>query len=143
MRRMQSPTPNRKGEYEIHDVPSRKVAGLLARGWTDIDASLPEADNTEKTAGPLTESLSPRPQLDLSGKWLSKRTEIRDLLGLESPPKSKDEARVLPVRRTTKGGKPAYQWGSGKKYAYTPGNRESRERAKRKAQAQGRAAHAR
>lgn len=49
----------------------------------------------------------------------------------------------MPVRRTTKGSKPAYQWGdSGKRYAYTPGNRESRERAKRKARAQGRAAHA-
>jgi len=49
----------------------------------------------------------------------------------------------MPVHRTTKHGKPAYQWGSsGKKYAYTPGDAESRARAKRKAVRQGRAAHA-
>jgi len=49
----------------------------------------------------------------------------------------------MPVRRTTKDGKPAYQWGdSGKKYAYTPGNDESRERAKRKARQQARAIYA-
>lgn len=36
-----------------------------------------------------------------------------------------------------------YQWGaSGKKYHYTPGDEESRKRAKRKAQKQGRAARA-
>lgn len=48
----------------------------------------------------------------------------------------------MPVRRTTKNGKPAYQWGSGTKYAYTAGNADSRARAKRKAREQGRAAHA-
>lgn len=36
-----------------------------------------------------------------------------------------------------------YQWGgSGKKYHYTPGNESARERAKNKAQKQGRAARA-
>jgi hypothetical protein len=49
----------------------------------------------------------------------------------------------MPVHRTTKGGKPGYQWGSsGKVYTYTPGNKASRERAKAKAGKQGAAAHA-
>ena len=38
MKRMQSPTPNRKGVYEIHDVPDRKVDGLKARGWKEVKA---------------------------------------------------------------------------------------------------------
>lgn len=49
----------------------------------------------------------------------------------------------MPVRRTTKQGRPAYQWGNaGKKYAYTPGDKASRERAKTKARKQGRAVNA-
>jgi len=49
----------------------------------------------------------------------------------------------MPVQRTTKDGKPAYKWGkSGKAYTYEPGNRESRERARRRAEEQGRAARA-
>ncbi len=40
----------------------------------------------------------------------------------------------MPIHRTTKNGKPAYQYGSmGAKYAYTPGNAASREAAKKKA----------
>ena len=35
-----------------------------------------------------------------------------------------------------------YQWGSGKKYYYTAGNKSSRERAKRNAGKQGEAAYA-
>ena len=49
----------------------------------------------------------------------------------------------MPVKRTTKDGKPAYRWGdSGKAYTYTPGDKSSRERAKRKAEKQGQAAYA-
>lgn len=44
----------------------------------------------------------------------------------------------MPVHRTTVNGRPAYQWGkSGAKYPYTPGNKASRERAKKKAIDQG------
>jgi hypothetical protein len=44
----------------------------------------------------------------------------------------------MPVHRTTKNGKPAFQWGQhGAKYAYTPGNRASTETAKKRAIAQG------
>ncbi len=44
----------------------------------------------------------------------------------------------MPVHRTTKDGKPAYQWGtSGAKYTYTPGSKASREAAKKKAIKQG------
>ena len=40
----------------------------------------------------------------------------------------------MPIHRTTKKGKPAFQYGTtGAKYAYTPGNTESREAAKKKA----------
>lgn len=35
-----------------------------------------------------------------------------------------------------------YQWGSGKKYHYTPGNEQARKRAKRKAEKQRDAAYA-
>lgn len=46
----------------------------------------------------------------------------------------------MPIERTTKKGKPCYRWGqSGKCYPYTPGNKRSRERAKKKALKQGRA----
>lgn len=49
----------------------------------------------------------------------------------------------MPVHKTTSNGKPAYQWGNhGKKYTYKPGDKASRERAKKKAIAQGQAAHA-
>lgn len=49
----------------------------------------------------------------------------------------------MPVHRTSKDGKPAYQWGDqGAKYTYTPGDAASRERAKQKAAKQGQAAHA-
>ena len=46
MKRMQSPTPNRKGEYEIHDVPSRKVEGLKARGWVEVEPEPKKAKST-------------------------------------------------------------------------------------------------
>jgi len=36
MRWMQSPVPNRKDEYEIHDVPDRKVEGLRDKGWKEV-----------------------------------------------------------------------------------------------------------
>jgi len=40
----------------------------------------------------------------------------------------------MPLRRVTKNGKPAYQYGTtGAKYAYTPGNAASRKAAKNKA----------
>jgi hypothetical protein len=44
----------------------------------------------------------------------------------------------MPVHRTTKNGKPAFQYGAtGAKYTYTPGNSASREAAKKKAIKQG------
>lgn len=49
----------------------------------------------------------------------------------------------MPVQRCTKDGKPGYKWGKqGKCYTYTPGNPQSRARAKDNAEMQGRAAHA-
>jgi len=40
----------------------------------------------------------------------------------------------MPLHRTTKNGKPAFQYGStGAKYTYTPGSEASREAAKKKA----------
>ena len=39
----------------------------------------------------------------------------------------------MPLHRTTKNGKPAYQYGTtGAKYTYTPGNTVSRKAAKKK-----------
>lgn len=46
----------------------------------------------------------------------------------------------MPVQRVVKGNKVGYKWGqSGKVYYYTPGNEESRKRAKKKAEKQGQA----
>ncbi len=50
----------------------------------------------------------------------------------------------MPVKRTTKDGKPAYQYGDmGKKYTYAAGDEASRKRAKKQATDQGQAIHAR
>ncbi len=50
----------------------------------------------------------------------------------------------MPIRRSRDGQGPYYQWGdSGKKYHYESGDRQSRERAKQKAERQRRAARAR
>lgn len=49
----------------------------------------------------------------------------------------------MPLERTTSRGKPGYRWGkSGKIYTYTSGDSASRERAKKKASAQGAAIRA-
>lgn len=48
----------------------------------------------------------------------------------------------MPVRRGKDSNGPYYQWGSQKKYYYTSNDKESREKAKEKAQRQGRAAYA-
>jgi len=102
MRKFQSPTPNRKGEYEVHNVPQRKVALMQARGWTEIVAERTQApaqpaqqDKQGDDTRPLTESLQHRSVFDLSGNWMQKRAQVRDTLGLDSVPRNKDEARVL------------------------------------------------
>jgi len=48
----------------------------------------------------------------------------------------------MPVHRGEDSKGPYYQWGEQKKYHYTAGNREARQRAYRKAVKQGRAARA-
>jgi len=49
----------------------------------------------------------------------------------------------VPLMRCQENGKPGYKWGkSGKCYTYIPGDKASRERAKRKAMEQGRAIEA-
>lgn len=49
----------------------------------------------------------------------------------------------MPVQRSKDGKGPYYRWGnSGKKYHYEPGNKQSRDAAKKKAERQGRAARA-
>lgn len=46
----------------------------------------------------------------------------------------------MPVRKCYQNGKPGFQWGeSGKCYTYTRNDKESRERARSKAVAQGQA----
>jgi hypothetical protein len=50
----------------------------------------------------------------------------------------------MPIKRCQKDGKPGYKWGdAGTCYTYTSGNKESRERAKKKAREQGQAIKAR
>lgn len=49
----------------------------------------------------------------------------------------------MPVHRSKDSEGPYYQWGeSGKKYRYESGNKQSREKARKKAERQGRAARA-
>lgn len=49
----------------------------------------------------------------------------------------------MPVQRCTINGKPGFRWGSsGKCYGYTAGNSASRNRARNKAERQGRAVRA-
>jgi hypothetical protein len=46
----------------------------------------------------------------------------------------------MPVKRCQSNGKPGFKWGdSGKCYTYTPGNTQSRVRARQRAEKQGRA----
>jgi hypothetical protein len=46
----------------------------------------------------------------------------------------------MPVERCRKNGRPGFRWGKeGKCFTYTAGDKTSRERARRKAEAQGRA----
>lgn len=45
MIKMKSPTPNRKGVYEIHDVPGRRLEALKALGWTEVK---PEREKPKK-----------------------------------------------------------------------------------------------
>ena len=51
MQKMKSPTPNRKGAYEEHMVPSRKVGGLQARGWTLVESEVIKEPEPKKTRG--------------------------------------------------------------------------------------------
>ena len=47
---------------------------------------------------------------------------------------------IIPVKDCQKDGKKGFKWGdSGKCYTYTPGNKQSKERARQKAIRQGRA----
>ena len=49
----------------------------------------------------------------------------------------------MPIKQCSSNGKPGFKWGnSGKCYTYTPGNKQSMEAARKKAQKQGAAAHA-
>lgn len=49
----------------------------------------------------------------------------------------------MPIKHCKKDGRPGYKWGDeGKCYTYTPGNKRSREAAKKKAREQGEAIHA-
>jgi len=66
------------------------------------------------------------------------RIPSREVLG------KKEKRRIMPVQLCREKGKPGYRWGeSGKCYVYTPGNEESRKKAKQKASLQGAAIHAR
>ena len=48
----------------------------------------------------------------------------------------------MPIQNCTEGGRPGYKWGSkGKCYTYDPNSKISKERARSKAAAQGRAIH--
>ena len=80
MIKMQSPEPNRKGVYEIHDVPDRKIQGLKERGWQEVEPQRSESAEI----------------VDFSSEqWFTLRKKIKDLLELDKPPKSKQEGKAL------------------------------------------------
>lgn len=63
MKRMRSPTPNRHGVYEVHDVLDRHQAKRLAQGWVDIaeeqSAQAPEAvDKSSASVSPVDRLLA-------------------------------------------------------------------------------------
>jgi hypothetical protein len=62
MIRMKSPTPNRRGKYEVHDVPSRRVAALKAQGWIEVrneDALSDEPEDEQKNVSPVEDIDAP------------------------------------------------------------------------------------
>lgn len=78
MIKMQSPEPTRHGKYEIHDVPSRKIEWYRARGWYEVTEKEPVANS-----------------FDLSGSWFKQRGAVKQELGLDRFPASKEEAISL------------------------------------------------
>lgn len=68
MKKMQAPFKNRKGIYEIHDIPERRVDALKKQGWYFVGEKI----------------------FVMDGEWFSIRKEIKDLLG--KTPKSKKHA---------------------------------------------------
>lgn len=99
MKRMLSPKPNRKGEYEVHSVPSRMAARMAGQGWTEVPDGIEDcpqgSPQGSPESNPLTESLSRRKRFVLSGAWFSVRHQVRRELDMDRMPESKDEARYL------------------------------------------------
>jgi len=46
MKWMISPVPNRLGEYDVHDVPDRKVEGLREKGWKEVKPNKQQVSST-------------------------------------------------------------------------------------------------
>jgi len=96
MKRLRSPQKNRRGVYEEHNVPERKVARLLDQGWVEVCGNRLERVGEH---GPEIEAVGmPRAfsePVDLSGNWMKARAKTRDLLGLDRLPGSKPEAAAL------------------------------------------------
>lgn len=100
MKRLQAPKPNRRGVYEIHDVPHRKAEALKAKGWKEVIGETKEEESiaeTEDTGEETVQLLSEDGKtVDLSqGPWPTKAKYVKDLLDLEKKPGTKDEAVEL------------------------------------------------
>jgi len=73
MIKMQSPKANRKGIYEVHDVPDRKIELYKSWGWKVYEDK----------------------SFDINREWFKVRQEVKDLLDLDKYPKSKKHACEL------------------------------------------------
>lgn len=101
MKRFRSPVKNRRGIYEEHDVPSRKEQLYLSRGWVDVTAqkeeykdSTPAKNAMVDMLGNLLFSGGDSKEFKLSGNWVKKRIEVKEIVNAEVPPTSKHEART-------------------------------------------------
>ncbi len=90
MIKMQSPIPNRKGVYEVHDVVTRKIDSYRAAGWLKLGEKVKPSQGEIEPAKPAESK-----QFDLSGSWFTNRAKVKKELGLEKAPASKLEAGEL------------------------------------------------
>jgi len=92
MIRMQAPIPNRRGLYEIHDVPTRKIEQYKSRGWKVAEEA---PTPPEQPADPMSvEGEVKINEFDLgNAPWPGVKSQIKELLGLDRMPRTKKEAR--------------------------------------------------
>ena len=84
MKILQSPEPDRHGNFEFLRFPDWKVHGQLSKGWTDPEYEAPSLYVSEKK------------EVDIAAEpWQEFRMKIKEMLDLDAAPVSKEKARAL------------------------------------------------